>query len=199
MSVAKPSWDLKGRSALNSIQPQQQQRILRSQLWLQVVGKPLLWVIERAIDLERVGCVYGRGDVVLPDLFICLVARVLQILPKPEIVVAMVRQDEHKYLRMLGVVVVRLIGNQALGNMTMEICFEDFRNIRVRGSDGVIYVEPLDQLCESLFFGNEGGSDAPAPAFASPGIAEENANEARPEGWLGLHLSADIHRTAVLR
>ncbi|CUI12707.1 Hypothetical protein, putative [Bodo saltans] len=187
MSAASASWDLKGRSALNAIQPQQQQRILRSQLWLQVVGKPLMWVIERGIDLERVGCVYGRGDVVLPDLFICLVARLLQILPKPELVLAMVRQEEHKYLRILGAVVVRLIGNQTMSNVTMEICFEDYRNIRVRGSDGNVSVEPLDKLCESLFF----GSDQPDEPL-EPG--SENANLG---GWLGLHLSSGIYRAAT--
>lgn len=186
--TSKPAWDLKNRAAIQSIQPQQQQFILRSQEWLRVVGKPLLWVLERGIELERVGCLFGKGDVVLPDFFVCLVARLLQILPKPEIVLAMVKQDVHKYLRMLGTVVIRLIGNQAMENIAMATCFADFRNIRVREADGTLRIEPMDQLCETLFFGCDD------EVGRTPGDSDATA---ATSGWLGLHLSASIHRPAV--
>jgi hypothetical protein len=196
--MSKIAWDLKNRGAMASIQPQQQQQILRSLVWLDVVGKPLMWVVERGIDLERVGCLYGTGDVVLPDLFVCLVARVLQILPKPEIVLAFVRQDVHKYLRMLGAAVIRLIGNQLMLSTTLAICLEDFRNIRVRSQDGALRIEPLDRLCEALYFGfaDDGHNDASsggAMATSVDGDREGVAANRLSLDWLGLRLSRLMH------
>jgi hypothetical protein len=117
---------------------------------MQVVGKPLLWLVERAIDLERVGFLSGQMQVV--DLFGCVVVRLLQILPSPDVVLAMLRQDIHKYLRMVAAVVIRLIGNADMLKEAIAICFEDFRNIRIRQVDSSLAIVPLDQLCETLFF-----------------------------------------------
>lgn len=160
MSLA---WDLKGRPATASIYPDQREQIVRSQAWLQVSGKPLMWVVERCIDIERVG--FFVGPTKLPELFSCLVVRILQITPKPEIVFALVEQDVHKYLRVLGAVVIRLIGNQHMFEVMLQICFEDYRNIRVQHCDTVMAVVPLDVLCEQLAIPPQSEEDGAADGW----------------------------------
>ena len=122
-------WDLRGRPATAAIQLQQREKIVRSQAWNAVVAKPLLWVVEQAIDLEVVGGF--SGPLQRPHLFVCLVFRALQILPKPELVMEMLRQDTHKYLRVFALCIVRLIGNVEMIKEARNIVEEDYRKIRV--------------------------------------------------------------------
>lgn len=175
-------WDLKGRAAVASIYPEQRDKVLRSQAWLAVVGKPLMWVLERAIDLERVGFLYGPNQ--LPEMFACLLVRLLQITPKPDIIWTCVAQDTHKYLRVLAMIVIRLIGNEAMYIATMQVCLEDYRNIRMRHADGTLVVAPLDTICEYIHIsdeekaGEELGKVADGAAAISGGW-----------NWLGLRLT----------
>jgi hypothetical protein len=120
-------WDLRGRPAADAIHIQQRDKILRSQMWTLVVAKPLLWVVEQAIDIKVVGAFFGPMQ--RPHLFICLVMRLLKILPKPQLVMEMLRQDVHKYLRVLALVVIRLVGNKAMLDEARVIGEEDYRKV----------------------------------------------------------------------
>ena len=126
-------WDLRGRPATAAIQLQQRDKIIRSQVWTSVVAKPLLWVIEQGIDLEVVGAFSGLLQ--RPHLFVCLVFRLLQILPKPNLVMELLRQDTHKYLRVLALCVIRLIGNADMVKEARCVVEEDYRKIRVQRGD----------------------------------------------------------------
>lgn len=129
-------WDTKGRPAIAVFDPPTRHRISTSRamsttLWN---GKPppLLWVVEELI--ERTPYIGGfSGPQRRVERFICLVSRILHICPSPAVVMSMLRQDVHKYLRVAAMVVIRLIGNEAMLCEARSIGLEDYRKVRVYG------------------------------------------------------------------
>ncbi|RNF00537.1 pre-mRNA-splicing factor 38A [Trypanosoma conorhini] len=125
------AWNLKGRSAVAALDPPTRHRILQSNAMTSCVHKPLLATIEAIITLQCVGGL--SGPLQRPEPFICLVARLLQITPDPSVVLAMLHQDVHKYLRVAALFVIRLIGNEAMMREAMRVGWDDYRKIRVYG------------------------------------------------------------------
>ncbi|RNF06346.1 pre-mRNA-splicing factor 38A [Trypanosoma rangeli] len=125
------AWNLKGRSAVAALDPLTRHRILQSHAMTSCVHKPLLATIEALITLRCVGGL--SGPLRRPEPFICHVTRLLQITPDPSVVLAMLHQDVHKYLRVAALFVIRLIGNDAMMREAMRVGWEDYRKIRVYG------------------------------------------------------------------
>lgn len=111
-----------------------------------------------------------------PALSLCLFVRLLQINPAPPLVLAMVQQEECKYLRAMALLVVRLIGNRELIVQSLSIALRDFRTVRVQpcrvvdggiGQDDALGVGEhhaqhrvaLDELATLLFFPAQCRSD----------------------------------------
>jgi pre-mRNA-splicing factor 38A len=57
-------------------------------------------MIDRAVELRAVGGMYGEPN--KPSEFICLILKMLQIQPDFEIVVELIRNEDYKYVRLLG-------------------------------------------------------------------------------------------------
>lgn len=57
-------------------------------------------LIEQAVELKCVGGTYGGQR--KPNNFMCLVLKMLQIQPDKEIIVEYIKNEEFKYLRVLG-------------------------------------------------------------------------------------------------
>jgi pre-mRNA-splicing factor 38A len=49
--------------------------------------------MDRAVELEYIGGMYGNQQ---PTEFICLVLKLLQLLPEKEIIVELIKQEDHK-------------------------------------------------------------------------------------------------------
>ncbi|KAG8341351.1 putative Pre mRNA splicing factor 38 [Trypanosoma vivax] len=134
MSVQRRiAWNLKGRSAVASIDPPTRHRILQSNAMLSCAHRSLLAVLETLISVEYVGGL--SGPLKKPELFVCLIVRILQIAPSPSVVLAMLQQDVHKYLRVAALFIIRLIGNAAMMQEALRIGWMDYRKIRVYCSD----------------------------------------------------------------
>lgn len=146
-----------------------------------------MWVLEAAIELECAGFLYGPNQ--LPEKFACLLVRILQIAPKPEIVWACLVQDVHKYLRVLAMVVIRLLGNDAMYSAMQAVCFEDYRNIRIRTEAGALEVMPLDCVCESLDDVVVGSAADEPPSPATTPTTEDEPKHATNYSWHGLILT----------
>ena len=62
-------------------------------------------------DLTQVGGIYGGNN--RATEFLCLTLKMLQIAPEREIVVEFIKNEDHKYARLLGAFYLRLVGNSA--------------------------------------------------------------------------------------
>lgn len=125
-------WNTKGRPPVAVFNPSTRHRITHSQIMLtSCAHKPLLWVVENLIELPFVGGLTGPQCKV--ERFLCLIFRMVQIHPSPSLVLAMLRQDVHKYLRIGALVYIRLLGSSAMLHEAKKIGLEDYRKIRVYG------------------------------------------------------------------
>ncbi|KAH9601117.1 Pre-mRNA-splicing factor 38 [Trypanosoma melophagium] len=124
-------WNLRGRSAVGSLDPPTRHRITQSHVMVSCMHKPLLATVESLMTVHYVGGL--SGPLQKPEPFICLITRLLQITPDPSIVLAMLHQDVHKYLRVAAMFVIRLIGNDTMIRETIRIGWDDYRKIRVYG------------------------------------------------------------------
>lgn len=57
-------------------------------------------MIDRAVELRCVGGMYGEPN--KPTEFMCLILKMLQIQPDFDIVVELIRNEDYKYVRLLG-------------------------------------------------------------------------------------------------
>lgn len=127
------SWSLKGRSAVASLDPATRQRVGCSQMMTRCANKPLMWVLEQLItSVDAVAGLSGRTRRV--EYFLCLVFRLLQICPSPSVVLAMLRQDIHKYMRAAALFVIRLIGSASMMREAIQIGWSDYRKVRLYSS-----------------------------------------------------------------
>lgn len=57
-------------------------------------------LVDKAVDLKAVGgCSGGFGK---PTHFLCLALKMLQIQPDPDIIIEFIRNEDYKYVRLLG-------------------------------------------------------------------------------------------------
>ena len=92
-----------------------------------------------------------------PAPFVCLLLKLLQIQPDKDIVVAYIQQAEFKYVRLLGVVYMRLAGSSTDVYKYLEPLLADWRKVRTRSIAGW-HVTTMDQMADDLlvedsFFG----------------------------------------------
>jgi hypothetical protein len=68
-----------------------------------------------------------------PTEFICLLLKLLQLLPEKEIIIEFVKQEDFKYLRALGAFYLRLTGKSKEIYQYLEPLLNDYRKLRARG------------------------------------------------------------------
>lgn len=125
-------WNTRGRTAVAVFDPSTRHSITHSQIMItSCAHKPLLWVVEQFIELSFIGGFTGPQRKV--ERFLCLLFRMLQISPSPSLVLAMLRQDVHKYLRTAALVYIRLLGSSSMLHEAKQIGLADYRKIRVYG------------------------------------------------------------------
>ena len=65
-----------------------------------------------------------------------------------------IRQDEFKYLRVLGAFYLRLVGRPADVHRYLEPLLNDYRRIRARNPDGAFSLLSIDELIDALLRGH---------------------------------------------
>eukprot|EP00501_MAST-03F_sp_TOSAG23-6_P002579 GSMAST32.ASY1.ANO1.2720.1 assembled CDS len=108
-------------------------------------------VVDKAMELEFVGGSYSAN--VKPTPFMCLLLKMLQIQPELEIVREFVKNDENKYVRVLGALYLRLTGKILDIYKYLEPLYNDYRNLRVRTMTGW-EVTTVDQFIEQMLTEN---------------------------------------------
>eukprot|EP00299_Pterocystis_sp_00344_P011452 c5349_g1_i3.p1 GENE.c5349_g1_i3~~c5349_g1_i3.p1 ORF type:complete len:394 (+),score=48.61 c5349_g1_i3:35-1216(+) len=107
-------------------------------------------IVDKAMELDHLGGTYGGTR--KPTKFLCLVLKMLQLQPDKEIVIEFIKNEEFKYVRLLGAYYLRLIGRPVDIYQYLEPLFNDFRKIRDRLTDGNYRVIHIDEFIESLLY-----------------------------------------------
>eukprot|EP00938_MAST-03A_sp_MAST-3A-sp1_P004129 g4129.t1 len=107
-------------------------------------------LVDRAIELKWVGGNYSAN--LKPTPFLCLVCKMLVIQPEPAIVFELLKQQDHKYVRALGALYLRLTGKAVDIYTYLEPLYNDNRKLRKRGIQGWSLVT-MDSFAEELVMG----------------------------------------------
>ena len=108
-------------------------------------------VLDKAVELRSIGG--SVGPTRKPSRFVCLTLKLLQIQPDPDVVLEYVKQDTHKYVRLLGAFYWRLTARPADVFRYLEPLLADARRVRVRHPDGTYALSYVDEVVDSLLVG----------------------------------------------
>ncbi|KAI9363737.1 Pre-mRNA-splicing factor 38 [Pilaira anomala] len=123
-----------GRHPLHLVEKIIRERIQASLYWKEkCYGLSAATLMDRAFELEYIGGMYGNQQ---PTEFLCLVLKLLQLLPEKEIVIELIKQEDLKYVRALGAFYLRLTGKSKEIYQYLEPLLNDYRKLRFRGGDG---------------------------------------------------------------
>lgn len=138
-----------GTNPQNLIEYIMRQKIYDSLYWKQYCfGLSAEALIDKAVDISWVGGMFGEPQ--KPTDFICLVLKLLQIQPDKEIILEYIKNDEFKYLRVLGALYFRLVGRPVEVYTTLEPLLNDYRRIRLRKPDGSFALTYIDEIVDQM-------------------------------------------------
>jgi len=105
-------------------------------------------LVDLAMELRACGGFYGSTSKVTD--FLCLTLKMLQIQPQSDIVVEFIKDEEHKYLRLLGAFYLRLVGNPVDVYHYLEPLLNDYRKIRYATTQGNFVARHVDEVVWDL-------------------------------------------------
>lgn len=200
------------------------ERVVRSAYYQQHCAHvdDMLALAELAIDCESVGGFFGgRDGLARATPFACLVFRALILAAAGgvrsgdavtgegdslvDFLLEYVRQPHHKYLRVFGIVCLRLLGTDRVQPLrvhrALDVGFLDYRRVRVvRPADGAVVLATVDQVCDLLLFPPAALLQA-APASAAPSPLASllgGGGGGQQHGFLGLGLPPMPNRRQLL-
>lgn len=97
-------------------------------------------LVDKAIELDHIG---GKP-------FICLVTKMLEIQPDKEIVVEFLRNENYKYVRILGAFYLRLTGKDIDVYRYLEPLYNDYRKLRRKLGEGKFELTHVDEVIDEL-------------------------------------------------
>merc|ERR1712113_904370 len=101
-------------------------------------------LIDKAMELKYIGGTYGGYR--KPTEFICLVLKMLQIQLDDEIITELIKNEDFKYLRLLGAFYLRLTDIPIF-----RAIVNDYRKIRVRTVEGTFVIFHVDEIIDDFF------------------------------------------------
>lgn len=108
----------------------------------------LLKYIEKAAEVQLVSGLNSNG---YPSHFQCLLLKLLQLQPSPEIIEEFLQQKYFKYLTCLALFYARLCYSSKDVYLNLEPFYQDYRKIRFRSANGEVILYHIDELVNDLF------------------------------------------------
>ncbi|NWV14553.1 PR38A factor, partial [Ptilonorhynchus violaceus] len=146
---------VKGARSIHGTNPQYlvekiiRTRIYASKFWKEeCFGLTAELVVDKAMELKYVGGVCGGN--IKPTPFLCLTLKMLQIQPEKDIIVEFIKNEDFKYVRMLGALYMRLTGTAIDCYKYLEPLYNDYRKIRRRSRDGEFELMHVDEFIDEL-------------------------------------------------
>lgn len=104
-------------------------------------------LVDRAVELRYVCGTYGSAK--KPSEFICLVLKMLQLQPDKEIIIEFIKNEEYKYVRILGAFYLRLVGRPLEVYQYLEPLYNDNRKVRLR-TEYSFELSHVDELVDDM-------------------------------------------------
>uniref|UniRef100_UPI00358EEE4A pre-mRNA-splicing factor 38A n=1 Tax=Myxine glutinosa TaxID=7769 RepID=UPI00358EEE4A len=146
-------------------------RIYESKYWKEeCFGLTAELVVDKAMELKFIGGVYGGN--IKPTPFLCLILKMLQIQPEKDIVVEFIRNEDFKYVRLLGAIYMRLTGTSIDCFKYLEPLYNDYRKIKRQKSDGEFDILHVDEFIDELLH-DERACDIILPRIQKRHVLEE--------------------------
>eukprot|EP00201_Polytomella_parva_P015238 CAMPEP_0175068512 /NCGR_PEP_ID=MMETSP0052_2-20121109/17713_1 /TAXON_ID=51329 ORGANISM="Polytomella parva, Strain SAG 63-3" /NCGR_SAMPLE_ID=MMETSP0052_2 /ASSEMBLY_ACC=CAM_ASM_000194 /LENGTH=469 /DNA_ID=CAMNT_0016335549 /DNA_START=44 /DNA_END=1453 /DNA_ORIENTATION=+ len=105
-------------------------------------------LLEKAVEINAVGGTCGGQK--KPTNFLCLILKLLQIQPDKDIIIEYIRNDDFKYVRMLGAFYLRLVGRPIEVYQYLEPLYNDFSKIRLQDSEGRYVLTTVDEVVDDM-------------------------------------------------
>lgn len=126
---------IRGTNPQNLVEKILRTKIYQNTYWKeQCFGLTAETLVDKAMELDHVGGTFGGNR--KPTPFMCLVTKMLQIQPDKEIVVEFIKNEDYKYVRVLGAFYLRLTGTDIDVYRYLEPLYNDYRKLRQRLNDG---------------------------------------------------------------
>lgn len=130
------------------------EKILRSKIYQntywkeQCFGLTAETLVDKAMELDHFGGTFGGNRKATP--FMCLILKMLQIQPEKEIVVEFIKNEDYKYVRILGGFYLRLVGKPTDVYHYLEPLYNDYRKLRRKNADGSFSLDHVDEFIDEL-------------------------------------------------
>ena len=132
----------------NLIEDVTRKKIFECQYWItKLFYANATTIIDLAVELQYFGGVCGAMGA--PTDFLCLLLKMLLIKPDAE-VLGMFLETDHKYLRLLTAMYLRLTGKPKDVYLTLEPLYTDFSKVAYKGRDATFSVLHIDECIETL-------------------------------------------------
>ncbi|CAI9105278.1 OLC1v1004167C1 [Oldenlandia corymbosa var. corymbosa] len=137
---------IRGTDPQNLVEKILRTKIYQNTYWKQqCFGLTAETLVDKAMELDHVG-----GGTRNPTPFMCLVTKMLQIQPEKEIVVEFIKEEQYKYVRVLGAFYLRLTGTDVDVYRYLEPLYNDFRKLRQKLADGKFALTRVDVFVDEL-------------------------------------------------
>lgn len=128
-------------------------------------------LVDKAMELRFIGGVYGGN--IKPTPFLCLVLKMLQIQPEKDIIIEFIKNEEFKYVRVLGAYYLRLTGSAIDCYKYLEPLYNDNRKLRRQNRAGQFELIHMDEFIDELLR-EERVCDIILPRIQKRHVLEEN-------------------------
>ena len=124
-------------------------KIYESPCWKErCFGVSAATLVDLAMNLRAFGGVYGSSSKATD--FLCLTLKMLQIQPDKEVILEFIKNEDCKYVRILGAFYLRLVGKSFEVYQLLEPLLLDYRKIRHQTSQGNFELMHVDEFVSAL-------------------------------------------------
>ncbi|KAK8556606.1 hypothetical protein V6N13_064627 [Hibiscus sabdariffa] len=140
---------IRGTNPQNLVEKIVRSKIYQNTYWKeQCFGLTAETLVDKAMELDHIGGTYGGNR--KPTPFMCLVMKMLQIQPEKDIVVEFIKNDDYKYVRVLGAFYLRLTGIDSDIYRYLEPLYNDYQKVRRKSPDGNFILTHVDEVIDEL-------------------------------------------------
>lgn len=183
---------VRGATTIHHINPAEliekiiRERIYESFYWKeQCFGLNAATICDKIVVLKFIGGQYANQKV---TPFLCLVFKLIQIQPPPEIVREYLVQDDFKYLRAVAAFYIRLFFKPQDVFLLLEPYLTDYRKLRIRKQSG-ISLTYIDEFIDALLT-QERVCDIALPRMTSRTVLEDQGKLEPRESALASELDS---------
>ncbi|CAN4108853.1 unnamed protein product [Withania somnifera] len=163
---------IRGTNPQNLVEKIVRSKIYQNTYWKeQCFGLTAETLVDKAMELDHLGGTFGGNR--KPSPFICLVMKMLQIQPEKDIVVEFIKNEDYKYVRVLGAFYLRLTGTDVDIYRYLEPLYNDYRKLRRKLTNGQYALTHVDEFIDELLT-TDYSCDIALPRIKKRCILEQN-------------------------